>query len=176
MIDLNTLTTPQLLENYNTLSGKPPVYRWKTKVSALRVKLANLKPDLYFIGNVEESLVAVAKEIIAGEEPVDHPVAAPKGTKAAKAKAPKVKKTEAATDRGAIRQYCEELLLKSKGVDPDTKRPLGLPYADILAAVTKRFPEAATSLNCLRWYATKMNKRVGKEKVVMPVRPKTNVA
>jgi hypothetical protein len=109
--------------------------------------------------------------------PVDHvdepakPTATKRPSKAAKkaAKADGIK-------RGAIRELCEELLLKTKGTDPESKRPLGLPYSAILEQVQKKFPEAETSLNCLRWYATKLNKQTGKEKVVMPVRPKQATA
>jgi len=81
-----------------------------------------------------------------------------------------------ATRDGSIRAYCESLLLEANSVDAKTKRPLGLPYDEILRRVAKRFPEAETSVNCLRWYATKLNnqhrdKRNPRLKVILPDRP-----
>ncbi len=175
MIDLNTLKTSELVAAYNEHSGKAPISKWKRKVSDLHAILLKMKPDLFMMGfeAPQEELKAQAGR------PVDHTdqteVVTAKPVKAKKAKVAKAKK-EPNGDRGAIRRHCEELLLKVKGTDPETKRPLGLPYSEILNAVTSKFPEAATSLNCLRWYATKMNKRTGKEKVVMPIRPKAKVA
>lgn len=179
MIDLNSLKTSELVAAYNEHSGKPAITKWKRKVSDLHAILLKLKPDLYLM-----SFEAPETELKAqAGRPVDHVEQAElvDQTRTPKAKAPKKAKVAKAKkepnpDRGAIRRHCEELLLKVKGTDPETKRPLGLPYSEILDAVTKKFPEAATSLNCLRWYATKMNKRTGKEKVVMPIRAKAKVA
>ena len=76
---------------------------------------------------------------------------------------------------GSIRTYCDELLLKVNSVDVKSKRPLGLPYSEILKRVHDRFPGAETSVNCLRWYATKLNNRHRgrnpKAKVLLPERP-----
>ncbi len=35
-------------------------------------------------------------------------------------------------------------------------RTVGRPYADILAAVRREFPDATTSTACLRWYCVKV--------------------
>lgn len=173
-INISTLKTKDLIALYNQHSGKAPITAWKRKVSDLVATLVTLQPDLFTAGAVE-TFEAPADELASQSgRPVDHTEApAPTKSKPAKAKktAKKAKK-EANSDRGAIRRFCEEQLLKVKGTDPETKRPMGLAYADILAAVTTKFPEAETSLNCLRWYATKMNKRTGAEKVQMPTRPK----
>lgn len=176
MNDLETLSTKELVAAYNRLSGKPPISAWKRKVAELKAIVLKLAPTEFFSGPAPSRPVfdeAVSAELAAQSgRPVDHEAdAAP--TKEKAPKAPKAKKAEAPkSDRGAIRRYTEELLLKTKGSDPETKKPLGLPYSSILAAVLEKFPEAQTSLNCLRWYATKMNKRTGAEAVRMPIRPK----
>jgi hypothetical protein len=76
---------------------------------------------------------------------------------------------------GSIRAFCDELLLEVNSVDEKSKRPLGLPYSEILRRVKAKFPEAETSINCLRWYATKLNNRHRgknpKAKVQLPQRP-----
>lgn len=170
MTDLNGLKTGDLLALYNEHSGKPAVTKWKRKVTDLVAALLKLRPDLFFVGAFEAS-----SDELAGQtgRPVDHVEdEKPAATKTKKAKAPK--KPEG--DRGAIRKFCEEKLLHVKSTDPETKRPMGLPYSEILSAVTKKFPDAETSLNCLRWYATKLNKRTGRDKVVMPLRPKARMA
>ncbi len=163
MKNISSLKTSELVAEFNQHSDKP-IKAWKGKVADLQAKLLKLKPDLYYFE------ATGAKTVKAADLPSDRlsDVSAPK------AAATKVKAQDA--DRGAIRRYCEELLLKAKGTDEKTKRPLGMPYATILEAVQKKFPKADTSLNCLRWYATKMNKRTGKERVVMPMRPKALIA
>lgn len=170
MISLKDMSTKELLAHYNEHSGKPPVAKWKSKVSDLVARLLKLRPDLFFVGD-EPTFEAPADELKGQKgRPVDHDDQ-PEPEKKPRAKAPKPD-AEPSGERGAIRRYCEELLLAAKGEDPKTHRPLGLPYGVILEKVCAKFPEANTSLNCLRWYATKMNKRTGKERVVMPIRPK----
>jgi hypothetical protein len=180
MKDLAALSTKDLIAEYNSCSGKAPITAWKRKVDDLRAFLLMKRPDLYFLERTPKpsermtDFEAPADELVAQSgRPVDHQ------DPPAKAKPAKKAARKAGADgieRGAIRQYCEELLLRTKGTDPETKRPLGLSYSSILEQVEKKFPTAATSLNCLRWYATKMNKRTGKEKVVMPVRAKAVAA
>jgi hypothetical protein len=169
MTDLNGLKTSDLVALYNQHSGKPAITKWKRKVTDLVALLLKMKPDLFFVGAFEAPKEELQQQ--AGR-PVDHVEVEAKPTKSKK---PAKKAKEPTGDRGAIRKFCEEQLLKVKGTDEATKRPLGLPYSEILSAVTKKFPEAETSLNCLRWYATKMNKRTGSEKVVMPLRAKAKV-
>lgn len=85
---------------------------------------------------------------------------------------PKKEEARAARERaapvGAIRQMVEALLQHVTG-KTDEGRELGLTYAAILDEVARKYPGAETTLNCLRWYAAKLNKRKG---VHMPVRPK----
>jgi hypothetical protein len=57
-----------------------------------------------------------------------------------------------------IRVACEELLLKVTGKDKNG-RSEGLPYEDILAAVRQEFPNAKTTVACLRWYAVQLRER-----------------
>jgi len=172
MIDLNGMKTSELVALYNEHSGKAPITKWKRKVTELVAAVLKLKPDLFFVSTHTFDEASQGELAAQSGRPVDADetvVAAPtKSKKKAKAKS----KAKGETDRGAIRRFCEELLLKTRGTDPETKRPMGLPYSDILAKVAEKFPSAETSLNCLRWYATKMNKRTGAEKVQMPVRPK----
>jgi hypothetical protein len=181
--NLNGMKTSELVAVYNGVSGKPAIAKWKRKVSDLVAAILKLKPDLYSYEPAAPSdrmdgFEAPADELAAQKgRAVDHaepPAKAPKVKKAAAAKKAKVKADGAV--RGAIRQLCEKLLLEVKGSDPETKRPLGLPYATILERVQSKFPEAETSLNCLRWYATKLNKQTGKDRVQMPVRPKQKAA
>lgn len=180
LTNLSGLKTAELLAIYNGVSGKPPVAKWKSKTTELVARILKLKPDLYFFEATAPSermtdFEAPADELASQKgRPVDHAEASVPATKKKPAKkATTTKKAKAdSVKRGAIREECEKLLLKVKGTDVETKRPLGLPYSEILAAVQAKFPEAETSLNCLRWYATKLNKQTGKEKVVMPVRPK----
>lgn len=176
MQDLSKMTTKELVAVYNTISGKAPIAKWGKKVSELQARVLKLKPDQYYIENPAPSdrmsdFEAPTSEL-SGQK--GRPVSADESHVKPKAKSTKNKAKDA--ERGAIRRYCEEMLLKSKGVDEKSRRPLGLPYSEILDAVQKKFPASETSLNCLRWYATKMNKRTGKERVVMPVRPKAVAA
>lgn len=89
-------------------------------------------------------------------------------------KAPKEKKTSETSDRGAIQRFVYAKLLEVVGEDEDG-RPVGHTYPAILEAVKAEFPEAATSIACLRWYATKLNgshRTTKGSAVVMPHRPK----
>lgn len=186
MKNLGQMKTSELVAEYNAVSGKPAIAKWKRKVSELQAILLKAKPDVFFMEHTEPSgrhdtFEAPASELLTQtSRPKDHTEADVEKPKRAKAKPAATKKPakKSSTDveRGAIRRECEELLLKTKGTDPKSKRPLGLPYAEILDKVQKKFPGAETSLNCLRWYATKMNKRTGSERVVMPTRPKSAVA
>jgi hypothetical protein len=145
------------------------VAKWSKKVDELRARVMKLDPGTYMaeVGTVPMAPVQASDRM----DGVEAPSVVSKKSKA-KAKV----KAKGEVERGAIRLYCEELLLRSKGVDEATKRPLGLTYEAILEKVQTKFPSAATSVGCLRWYATKMNKRTGKDRVVMPVRGKAVAA
>lgn len=189
MKDIESLSTKELIAIYNANSGKAPISAWKRKVSELKAAVLKLAPSQFFVGpapsrpveEFEASNVELSKQagrpVDADEKEVDlrqGGTATKSKDKPSKAKKPKVEKPK--SDRGAIRRYTEEMLLKVKGTDPETKKPMGLPYSEVLDKVLEKFPNASTSLNCLRWYATKMNKRTGAEKVIMPLRPKAKEA
>jgi len=178
---LNGLKTAELVAIYNGVSGKPAIAKWKRKVADLIASILKTAPEDYFYESAGPSERMTDFEAPADElgkqvgRPVDHAEPPTKEKPAKKAAAKKKAKADG-VKRGAIRELCEKLLLEVRGTDEKSKRPLGLPYGKILAKVQEKFPEAETSLNCLRWYATKLNKQTGKERVVMPIRPKTAVA
>lgn len=184
LTNLSSMKTPELVAVYNGVSGKPAVVKWKRKVTDLIAAILKAKPDTFFYENTGPSERMTDFEAPADElktqqgRAVDHPEGTVSKPVATKKKAKKPAKAAKAGDikRGAIREMCERLLLEVKGSDPETKRPLGLPYSAILDKVRAKFPEAETSLNCLRWYATKLNKQTGKDRVQMPVRPKAAAA
>ncbi len=91
-------------------------------------------------------------------------VTAPKAAPKAKAdKAPAEPKVKAPS----IRAVAEEMLLEVVGLD-ENKRKVGVPYEDIIAKIKAQFPEAKTTVACLRWYAVHMRER----DVLPPNRPR----
>ena len=75
------------------------------------------------------------------------------------------------TDRVKICDViCETLLLIRPGTE-NNARPEGYTYRECLAIMLERIrpsnPDAETSLNCLRWYATKLRS----EGTIVPHRP-----
>lgn len=81
--------------------------------------------------------------------------------KGKKEKAPKKEKGP------SIRSVAEGLLMQVSYSDMD-KRPYGLSYEEVLAEIKKQFPNAKTTVACLRWYVVHM--RDGGQKV--PARPR----
>lgn len=82
-------------------------------------------------------------------------------------KAPK-KEAKPKKEKGpSIRSVAEEILMRVAYHDLD-KRPFGLPYEEVLAEIKKEFPNAKTTVACLRWYVVHM--RDGGKKV--PARPR----
>lgn len=66
-----------------------------------------------------------------------------------------------------IREVAEALLIEVAEVKDD--KPIGHPYDYVLDRVLEEFPEANTTVKCLRWYNTKLN---SDSNVKMPVRPR----
>lgn len=66
-----------------------------------------------------------------------------------------------------IREVAEALLIEVAEVVDD--KPIGHPYDFVLDRVLEEFPEANTTVKCLRWYNTKLN---SDPNVKMPVRPR----
>lgn len=91
------------------------------------------------------------------------PIKPAKAKKEKKAKAKKEKKEKGPV----IRAEAEKLLLKVVSHDKE-KRAFGMPYEEILVELAKIFPEAKTTVACLRWYAVHMRERGEK----VPARPR----
>lgn len=78
---------------------------------------------------------------------------------------------KAARGTRTIREASEALLIEVAYVD-DAGKPVGHPYDYVLERVLEEFPEANTTVKCLRWYNTKLN---SDPEVKMPVRPRKKV-
>lgn len=168
--DLRTKTNAELIAIFNErrLEMEADLRSWKRSKELLIDRILGKAP---FEATTEELSEQKDRPTTVVEEAVVE-VAKPKKGKA------KVKKAVATREKrtGEIRAYAEEMLLVAKGTDEKSRRPLGLTYLDILGKVLKKFPEARTTLNCLRWYAAKMNKQGrpgGRDgpKITMPARP-----
>lgn len=139
-MNVSELSLKALTNIRNHLAGTPDGGRIKTsqeKAVAAVLKLA------------KEKGVDVSKAFDADGNPVK--VTPP--TK--KEKRQKDKKREGGQ---VIRVVAEELLMRVVDHDED-KRPLGMPYADVLAEIHRQFPDSSTSVACLRWYAVRMRER-----------------
>jgi hypothetical protein len=66
-----------------------------------------------------------------------------------------------------IREVAESWLIAV--AHEEDGKPIGHPYDRVLAEVLAEFPEANTTVKCLRWYNTKLN---SDPNVKMPVRPR----
>lgn len=69
-----------------------------------------------------------------------------------------------------IREVAEALLIEVDHTEDG--KPIGHPYDYVLERVLEEFPEANTTVKCLRWYNTKLN---SDPNVKMPVRPRKKV-
>ena len=69
-----------------------------------------------------------------------------------------------------IRSVSEALLIEV--VRTEDGKPIGRSYDDVLEKVLAEFPDANTTVKCLRWYNTKLNSDTN---VRMPVRPRKKV-
>lgn len=87
-----------------------------------------------------------------------------------KAARPKPKKAEVPSGR-TIREVAEGLLLEVVGERDGRK--IGHTYEAILAKVLEEFPEADTTVACLRWYSVHLNREPN---IKMPIRPRKRPA
>ena len=71
-----------------------------------------------------------------------------------------------------IKSVSDALLTAIDYVD-DAGKPIGFTYEHVLAKVLEQFPDANTTVKCLRWYNTKLN---SDPNVKMPVRPRKRTA
>lgn len=148
-MNLNTLTLSALTNIKNDLNGTPN--GGKLKVSREKAleqvsKLAKAKG------------VSLSKQY--DEDGHRVPEAKPgKASKASTAKKPKGKTEKPVKEKGpVIRTVAEPLLLQVVGKD-DHGRDVGRTYASILEELHEQFPEAQTTVACLRWYAVHMRAR-----------------
>lgn len=63
-------------------------------------------------------------------------------------------------------------LLTATAFQDEQGRNIGYDYDTILAKVLEDFPDASTTVKCLRWYATHLNKDPD---IKMPIRPRKKV-
>ena len=70
-----------------------------------------------------------------------------------------------------IKSVSDALLTAVDYVD-DAGKPIGFTYEHVLAKVLEQFPDANTTVKCLRWYATHLNKDTN---VKMPIRPRKKI-
>lgn len=75
-----------------------------------------------------------------------------------------------------IKDLSIELLLTVDYNDAATGRPVGLPYDEILRRVHAAFPDCETTVECLRWYAVRLNNHIENPGVRMPFRPRKRPA
>ena len=78
---------------------------------------------------------------------------------------------KAARGNRTIREVAEALLIEVAKTEDG--KPIGHPYDYVLEQVLAEFPEANTTVKCLRWYNTKLN---SDPNVKMPVRPRKKAA
>lgn len=71
-----------------------------------------------------------------------------------------------------IKSVSDALLTAVDYVD-DAGKPIGFTYDHVLEKVLEQFPDANTTVKCLRWYNTKLN---SDPNVKMPVRPRKRTA
>lgn len=67
-----------------------------------------------------------------------------------------------------IKSVSDALLTAIDYID-EAGKPIGFTYDHVLAKVLEQFPDANTTVKCLRWYNTKLN---SDPNVKMPVRPR----
>lgn len=78
---------------------------------------------------------------------------------------------KAARGNKTIREVAESWLTAVDYVDDG--KPIGYTYDRVLSEVLAEFPDANTTVKCLRWYNTKLN---SDPNVKMPVRPRKKAA
>lgn len=75
---------------------------------------------------------------------------------------------QAARGTLTIKSVSDALLTAIDYID-EAGKPIGFAYDHVLAKVLEQFPDANTTVKCLRWYNTKLN---SDPNVKMPVRPR----
>lgn len=172
-IDLSTLKMGVLVAMVNALGGTATMKTFSQRSKAVEriLKIADEKQlSLDEIFDVDGRMLTPAElearaehaqlqaaadakaQAIIEEQAKKDQEPAPKAEKKAKEKAePKPK-------RISIRSVAEALILEVVGLD-ENKRKVGHSYEAILAKIKAQYPEAKTSIACLRWYAVHMRER-----------------
>lgn len=154
-MNLNTenLSLAVLTAIRNDLAGTPNAGKFKvSKEKALEaVKRLAKEKGISLSKSYDES----GQRVAATAATLAKPAKPAKPAKKAKA----VKPEKIVKDKtSVIRLAAEDLLMQVAGKDEDG-RPQGHSYAIVLDAVLAKFPEANTSVACLRWYAVRMRER-----------------
>lgn len=162
---LNKLAAEQgiLLEDRFDVDGRPFTKLELAELEAAEKKAADEAEAAYLKAQAAADAEAEARikaEAAAALAPKEE---APKAPKAKKAPAePKPK-------RVSIRSVAEVLILEVTGLD-ENQRKVGHAYETILTKIKEQYPDAKTSIACLRWYAVHMRERG----VLPPSRPRAN--
>ena len=156
-LNLNVLKMNTLVSMVNELGGNATAKTFSQRSKAVErlTKLADAqKVDLSTFFNTDGTKALAPVPVIDTPAPAPAPApveaAAPKAPKVKAPKEPKAPKEK----KISIRSVAEALIVKV--VSTDEKGDVGLSYEDILAEIKSQFPEAKTTISCLRWYAVRL--------------------
>lgn len=157
-LKLEELKMSVLVAMVNALGGNVTMKTFSQRSKAIE-RLNKLAAEQGI--KLEEKFDVDGAELPPPPPPAPEPAPTPAPAKGKKApKEPKEKKR-------SIRSVAEALLLEVVGIDAD-KRKVGRSYDDILQAIRAEFPDAKTTVACLRWYAVHMRAN----EVMPPNRPR----
>lgn len=162
-LNLNVLKMNTLVSMVNELGGNATAKTFSQRSKAVErlTKLADAqKVDLSTFFNTDGTKAAAPVVETPAPAPAPVEAAAPKAPKVKAPKEPKAPKEK----KISIRSVAEALL--AKVVSTDDKGNVGLSYEDILAQVKAQYPDAKTTISCLRWYAVRMREA----NIVLPLR------
>lgn len=154
MVDYNTLTNAELVSIYNTLAKKhklPAVKRWSKAKTILIERIESLS----------------AKKVVKAKP-------AKKESRKPDPALPSIRET--ALKLLSHVEYCED---RTRHPSDDNRvsaneknaRTVGLPYDEIVRRIHSMFPDAQTSVACLRWYTVKIRvNEFGYEGYTLPQR------
>lgn len=154
------MTNKELVEIYNAIADKP-IAAWKGKKTVLIEKIEALKADIFENGldteNCSETVSEVDTDNAASDVAEETTEAAP--VTVATGSEPTIRAT-------AIELLCYVAYYENKdekasdenrvSADHPSARSVGLPYNEVLDGIMIVFPEAKTSVACLRWYSVKI--------------------
>ncbi|QNN99777.1 hypothetical protein P67b_00018 [Ruegeria phage Tedan] len=157
-------TNAQLLELHNTLAeqtGSSPLKSWKQSKAKLIDRIELLEDKLEVINEADafDDQAETIDELPPVEEIVEE-IDAKTEQKMEEAK-PKLTIRERSLQLLCVVDYYED---KTKKSDPENRvtadhrnaRSVGIPYTQVIETIKSEFPDANTSVACLRWYAVKV--------------------